>query len=305
MKGALSRALLFVVGLALLIWSLLPARAGLVMAGPPLLITQTATAEPPTRTATPGPPPSATATPAAPPSATATAAPPGSSPTATAVPPGSSPTATATVAVPTDAPTIPPNSSDNPSATPPPAATATVTVTPPALIADPQISKSVNRSVVQVGDVVEFSISVTNVGNAPASDVVAEDSLPSFLAFDGVAVTRGEVSVSGATVRVLIGTLAPGETVTITITARVVALAVPPNNSNLASVATSSDTDNPGNDTSSVSLTTEEQPTAAPAAPPSLPNTGGPGEAGPLGLAALGLALIAASMLARRGARRR
>jgi LPXTG-motif cell wall-anchored protein len=100
-------------------------------------------------------------------------------------------------------------------------------------------------------------------------------------------------------VRVTIGDLAPGETVTVTITARVVAAATPPNNSNIATVASGSLTDDPGNNSSAVSLITEEpSPTAAP--PASLPNTGANESPVPLLLAALGIGLIATSLLARR-----
>jgi uncharacterized repeat protein (TIGR01451 family)/LPXTG-motif cell wall-anchored protein len=152
---------------------------------------------------------------------------------------------------------------------------------------------------VNVGDTVEFTISATNRGNATASNVVVEDSLPAFLALDGASATRGDVSASGSTVRVTIGDLAPGETVTITITARVVAAAAPPNNSNVATVSSGSLTDDPGNNTSSVSLTTDApSPTAAP--PASLPNTGAPDSPAPVLLATLGLALIGASLFARR-----
>jgi uncharacterized repeat protein (TIGR01451 family)/LPXTG-motif cell wall-anchored protein len=171
----------------------------------------------------------------------------------------------------------------------------TVTETPLPLVADPSITKLANRTTVQVGDSVDFSIIVTNLGNAPATEVVVEDTLPSFLALDGVSATRGDVSVNGATVRVTIGDLAPGETVTISISARVVATAAPPDNSNVATVTSGSGTDDPSNNTSSVSLITE-----APPAPASLPNTGDSGGPGLLLMAALGVGLIAASLLARR-----
>jgi LPXTG-motif cell wall-anchored protein len=95
-------------------------------------------------------------------------------------------------------------------------------------------------------------------------------------------------------VRVTIGDLAPGETVTITITARVVATAKPPNNSNIATVSSGSPTDDPGNNSSSVSLITEAAP------PARLPNTGSPDGPDPLLLAAFGLGLIVLSLLARR-----
>jgi uncharacterized repeat protein (TIGR01451 family) len=272
MRIAISRVILFAAGLALLLAALLPSLAGPVGAAPPMLITETTTAEPPTRTATAVPPTSTNAT----------------VPTSTPVAP-SEPSST-----PTDVPRD--SRKKTPTSTPAP----TITPTSVPQIADPAITKSVNRGTVKVGDTVEYTISVTNLGNATATNVVVEDSLPSFLSLSGASATRGDVSVSGSTVRVVIGDLAPGETVTVTITARVVKTATPPSNSNIATLSTDSLTDDPGNNSSSVSLTTEEAPSPTAALPAILPTTGASGGPSLLLLAALGLALIAASLFALR-----
>jgi len=188
--------------------------------------------------------------------------------------------------------------------TPDPLASATPSVTPlPRPGADPAIVKSASTTLVSVGDTVEFTLSVTNLGSSPAADVVIEDSLPAFLALDGVSATRGDVSVSGATVRVLVGTLEPGETVTVRITVRVVAPAVAPNNVNVGTVATTSEGDDPSNNVSRVELNSPAQPAAPPPArPATLPVTAdGGAPARPVApfLLLLGLAMIAASILIR------
>ncbi|MBX0327463.1 DUF11 domain-containing protein [Oscillochloris sp. ZM17-4] len=262
MNIAFSRVALFVTGLAFMLTALLMALAGPVGAAPSMLVTETASVEPATRTATPII------------AATSTPIPP------TETSPPSPPTATSTP-VPSGG-----GGGSNPTNTPVPTSTPEATMTPVIQIADPAITKSVSVSAAQVGDTVEFTLTATNLGNAPASNVVVEDTLPSFLALDGVSATRGTVTVSGATIRVDIGDLAPGEVVTVTITARVVASAAPPNNSNVATIISDSATDDPGNNSSSVSLTVDAPP------PASLPNTGNPdGGASLLMLLALGVGL--------------
>lgn len=263
MKSTFPRIMLFVVGFMLIGWALLPGQAGRVGAAPPLVITETPAIEPPTRT--PVPPPTNTPAPA---------------PSLTPVPPTPVP------------PVEEPGDEEKPTATP------TIIPTPTTVpIADPAITKSVNKSQVQVGDSIEFTLTVTNLGSATASDVVVDDSLPSFLALEGASASRGEVSTNGSSVHVVIGDLAPGEVVTITISARVTADAVPPANVNTATVVSSSPSDNPNNNSSSVELFTVAAPTAVPA---TLPRTGGDAGSLPLVASALGVALIMLSLFARR-----
>lgn len=299
MKLALSRALLFVVGLMLVGWAFMPARSRPVAAAPLMVITDTPSVEPNTPTSTTtntpdtNPSPSATATATA--TATDAAATPDASATATAT---VEQTSTATVAPP---PTDEPREERDPTATPtasPSALPATSTPTatpPPAAPADPAITKSVNPPSAQLGAVVEYTITVTNQGGSTATNVVAEDTLPSFLTIEGATASRGDVSVDGQRVRVVIGDLAPGETVTVRVSARVRAGAVPPNNANLATVSTDSDGDNPDNNRASVPLDVVVPQ------PARLPSTGAPERDvwAPLG-ALLGVALIAVSLFLRR-----
>lgn len=279
MRATLTRTLLFVAGLALLGWGMLPAGTISVGAAPRLLITEIPSAEPPT----PVPPTDI-------PRPTATSEPvPAPSPVPTNPP---APTSTSPAQPPPDAPDN--GNPSTPTATPVPATpTAAPTAAAPA---DPAISKSVSPSTARVGDSVTYTIIVTNLGGSTATGVTVEDTLPAILSPSGVTTSRGEASLSGQTVRVTIGDLAPGETVTITVQAKVVAQPAPPNNRNLATVSSTSPDGNPDNNQASVPL----DPAVIPAV---LPTTGDAGQdSWPLAAVLLGLTLIAASLLMRRRA---
>lgn len=266
MKVALTRVLLVMAGLALIGWGLLPQTTLSVEAAPAFAVTETPTGEPPTPTP---PPPTATL-----------------EPTLTPVPPTSTP---------------PPEDTPRPDR-PRPTATPTLTPVPPSPTpqapggppADPAISKSVSPGTARVGDSVEYTIVVTNLGGALAQGVTVNDSLPGFLRPTGVSTSKGEASLSGQSVSVNIGDLAPGETVTIVVSATVIAEATPPNNRNLAVVSSTTPDGNPDNNEASVPLDTIGIPVT-------LPGTGDDGR-GLLPVAALlcGLALVAASLLVRR-----
>lgn len=268
MKVALTRVLLVMAGLALIGWGLLPQTTLSVEAAPAFAVTETPTGEPPTPTP---PPPTATL-----------------EPTLTPVPPTSTP---------------PPEDTPRPDR-PRPTATPTLTPVPPSPTpqapggppADPAISKSVSPGTARVGDSVEYTIVVTNLGGALAQGVTVNDSLPGFLRPTGVSTSKGEASLSGQSVSVNIGDLAPGETVTISVRATVVAPAVPPNNRNLATVTSTSPDSNPSNNQASVPLDT--------LAPVTLPNTSDAGNRALMVAALLlGLVLVAASLgLHRRAA---
>lgn len=275
MKAAFARALLFVAGLALIGWGMLPAGAGQVGAAPRLIVTETTTAEPPTPTAEP-PTPTATEVGALTPVPTET-------PLPSATPP------------PEDTPE-PDDDDDRPTATPTPAPpTATATAEPPGAPADPAISKTVSPPTAQVGDSVAYTISVTNLGGSVATGVVVDDTLPAFLRPTGVSASRGEATLSGQAVRVTIGDLAPGEVVTVTVSATVVEPAPAPNNRNLAIVTSTSPDANPDNNQASVPLDTT--------LPAQLPSTGDGGRGAlPLAALLLGAALVAASLAVRRRA---
>ena len=276
MKRSPARAMLFVAGLLLFGWGIAPGQSAPAVAAPLLAVTETPTSEPASPTNLPtmtpaNPPPPATETPTAPP----------------VVPTTLTPTLTPEPQQPEE---------NEKTATPTPTAAPSLTPTaalPGAPIPDPAISKSVSPPTAVAGDTVTYTILVTNLGGAPATGVVVEDTLPSFLVPSEATISRGQVSVSGQLVRAEIGDLAPGETVELRVTARVIAPAAAPENRNLATVSSTSPDANPDNNQASVPVDA--------AGPVSLPNTG-EAERSPLPLlvAALGLALILGSTLMRR-----
>jgi uncharacterized repeat protein (TIGR01451 family) len=148
-----------------------------------------------------------------------------------------------------------------------------------------------------VGADVTYTIVVSNIGGSVATGVVVEDTLPAFLAIVSAMADRGEVTVNGNTVRVSIGELAPGESISVRVVARVTQAPAPPNNQNLAMVSSESPDANLNNNQASVAL----------ASPPPviLPATSSTGAGVLPALAtALGLMLIVGSLLVRRRVRR-
>jgi len=82
------------------------------------------------------------------------------------------------------------------------------------------IGKIVNPAQVPVGTQVIFTIVVTNNGTADAVKVTVSDPVPSQFQVLSASTTKGSVQINGQVVTVNIGTLAPGEVVTITIVTR-------------------------------------------------------------------------------------
>ena len=206
-----------------------------------------------------------------------------------------------------------------PTSTSTPAPSRPTTRPNPSEPADPAVTKSVNVSEARIGDEITFTITVTNKGPGTAEDVVVNDSIPDYLDVIQATTTRGNISSSGRTVRVDIGSVAPGDVVTIRIRVRVNERAQPPAGRNGVTITTSSSGDDPGNNSSQVtfgivgeptvtptlvSLTPTVVATATPPKPRTLPRTGD-SDGGVLPFVALaGLLAIGLSLLARRGARR-
>ncbi len=104
-------------------------------------------------------------------------------------------------------------------------ATATciaATGTPSVVVIDPVIVKRVDPSLALPGEIVTFTLTATNHGNAAAQNVVVEDQIPSpYFIPISASTTKGSYTITGNDVTFYIGTLNAGETATMTIVTRV------------------------------------------------------------------------------------
>jgi hypothetical protein len=96
------------------------------------------------------------------------------------------------------------------------------TGTPIVVVVDPAITKAGDPSLAQPSEVVVFTLTATNRGTAPATNVVVEDQIPSEVFVVLSATTQqGTYQISGNTVLFFVGTINPGQVVVMTITTRV------------------------------------------------------------------------------------
>lgn len=123
-------------------------------------------------------------------------------------------------------------------------------------VSDPAVTKTVDPTTAQMGDTVTYTLIVGNNGPGPADNVTLADPVPAFLNISTVSVVPAgpTVSTAGNTVTVTFGTIAPGNTFTVTITTVVNSLGAPPGGTNTATVTTTSNDADPANSTSSVSV---------------------------------------------------
>lgn len=244
--------------------------------------TPTATPPPPTNTPTPGP----TDTPTPIPTNTPT-------PIASATPtPGGAP------------PTPRPNPSPHPNPSPTPTG-------------DVRLVKSVDPSVGYPGDTIVFTIVAHNEHSIPATNVEIDDDIPGVFEISDATVSQGTVSVSGQHVHAVVGTIAPGQSVTLRITTRIRPDTPPGQITNVAVLHTDTPGDDPGNNTATAVVTIPPPgsptptpgaggpPTPTPRPPVRLPPTGDDGlSVALLALPAALLALLAGLLIARRAPRR-
>jgi uncharacterized repeat protein (TIGR01451 family) len=73
---------------------------------------------------------------------------------------------------------------------------------------------------IQPGETATFTLMVSNNGTVNALAVIVTDALPDPLVFVSATTTQGTFTVNGNTVTFNIGTVAPGQTVTLKIVAR-------------------------------------------------------------------------------------
>lgn len=85
----------------------------------------------------------------------------------------------------------------------------------------PSISKTVDRPFASPGDTVTFTIFVSNPNGTVANNVVLTDTIPSAFEVVSASASRGSPSVNDQQVTLNIGTLNPGESLTVTILTRV------------------------------------------------------------------------------------
>jgi uncharacterized repeat protein (TIGR01451 family) len=166
------------------------------------------------------------------------------------------------------------------------------------------IEKLADPQVVDPGGTVRFTLRISTAqGSTGVADVVVRDTVPSPLEVIDLASSRGDIIVQGREVVAFPATLAPGETVLITITARVPRDAAAGTVVNTATVTTSTPGDPPGDNTSSV--TVQITPPDTPPPPRRLPRTADPDEPSllmrllPWGIVALLLVLLGGTLSIR------
>nr|NIS80700.1 sortase [Anaerolineales bacterium] len=109
------------------------------------------------------------------------------------------------------------------------------------IIIDPAVTKSGDPAVASVGDIVIFTITVTNNGNTDALGVELQDIVPTFLDIVDVVVSPARpYTTTGNTIDITIGIVSPGDTFTITITTQVNDLGQPPGGMNNTTLTTTS-----------------------------------------------------------------
>ncbi len=136
------------------------------------------------------------------------------------------------------------------------------------------ILKSVSPSQVQVGERATFTLHVTNLGDAPATDVVITDEVPQQLEIVDLKSSKGDIIAQGQRVTAYPRTLDPGEEQRYTIVVRVREGTTDHEIGNLG-VVTLGQPDDPGDNTSITTLLITPGKTAQ-TIPPSLPKTADP-----------------------------
>ena len=81
------------------------------------------------------------------------------------------------------------------------------------------IRKAVSSPTAKIGDTITYTLTARNDGPSWATDVVVTDALPEQLQLSGARTSLGTCTTSGNTVRCDLGTLRPGQTETVTVTA--------------------------------------------------------------------------------------
>ncbi|WP_199795185.1 DUF7927 domain-containing protein [Bacillus thuringiensis] len=134
-----------------------------------------------------------------------------------------------------------------PDATKPPVSVTTPTPTTitPVNVGTINPIKTADKSIVSVGDTITFTITFQNEGTIPVTDISVTDSLPAGTSFIPNSVTINNIPVPNAnpSTGILVGTLNPLDSVTISFQVQVITL--PPNRmiTNIASITSTSQPD--------------------------------------------------------------
>jgi uncharacterized repeat protein (TIGR01451 family) len=96
------------------------------------------------------------------------------------------------------------------------------------VIVDPTIVKLGDPRFAQPGERVTWTVTVTNPNPVPVNNVIVVDPVPYPFIVEGAETDQGTFTISGSTVTFFIGTLAPGQTVTMRVFTRVDPAAIPP-----------------------------------------------------------------------------
>jgi uncharacterized repeat protein (TIGR01451 family) len=81
---------------------------------------------------------------------------------------------------------------------------------------NPVLTKTMEPKRPKVGQLAWIKIMASNQGNANADNVVITDPIPDNMALVGVSTTQGNISISHGIVTIYVGTLTPGQTITVT-----------------------------------------------------------------------------------------
>ncbi|WP_210490971.1 DUF11 domain-containing protein [Patulibacter sp. SYSU D01012] len=121
---------------------------------------------------------------------------------------------------------------------------------------DLSMRKSASRRTVRIGDVVTYRLVARNAGPDAAPGVLVTDAVPSALDVTAATTPQGTCAVTGNAVRCAIGTLAPGQAVTVTVRATAVKAGSPRNAATV--VPPPGSTEDPGNNTGTATVRVEK-----------------------------------------------
>ncbi|MCE9552454.1 MAG: DUF11 domain-containing protein [Planctomycetes bacterium] len=135
--------------------------------------------------------------------------------------------------------------------------------------ADLAIDKNDSVDPIAEGAQLTYTMTVTNNGPSPATNVIVTDPLPAGLTYVSSTASQGNTNANGTTVTAALGTIANGSSATVTIVATVNAGTGGSQLSNTATLSASSTTDPvPSNDTSTETTWVTVNPCNPPTVPP-------------------------------------